>query len=167
MADTPTHSLENALARSELDANTSLKAAQAVVLALKKYRNALSVGNLKDLEGAMNEIEEAEATLRQQIATGKAGWGFDVDSYLNNGDFVREILSTAAQKGVRIFERDDRLYSYPVLVRLVPSERGVRIDKVREKKLRPTLRRYRRSRLVSSRKRSSQHYTRLIRRQCN
>lgn len=139
MEDTPTRSLEKSLARSESDANASLRIAQTVVLALKKYRKALTVGNLKELDMAMNEVEKVEFALRQQIATTKAGWDFDVDSYLNSDAFIKEVLATAEQKGVRIFERDDRLYSYPVLVRIVPSERLVRIDKTREKRLRPTV----------------------------
>ncbi len=139
MEDTPTRSLEKSLARSESDANASLKIAQAIVLALKKYRNALAVGNLKDLNAAMSEVEKVELALRQQIATTKAGWNFDVDSYLNSGAFIKEVLAAAGQKGVSIFERDDRLYSYPVLVRVIASERQVRIDKKREKRLRPTV----------------------------
>lgn len=131
--------LEKSLARTELDAGVSLKAAQAVVQTLKKYCVALKVGNLKDLQVAINDIEKAELTLRQQIANTKASWDFDVDSYLNSNAFIKEVMATGEQKGVRIFERDDRLYCYPVLIRVVPSERMVRIDKTGEKRLRPTV----------------------------
>jgi len=139
MEDAPNRSLEKSLARSESDAIAGLRAAQAVVSAIKKHRNALAAGNLKDLDTAMNEVEKAELVLRQQISTTRAGWDFDVDSYLNSSDFIKEVLATAGQKGVRLFERDDRIYSYPVLVRVIPSERLVRIDKNREKRLRPTV----------------------------
>jgi len=131
--------LEKSLARTELDAGVSLKAAQAVVQTLKKYCAALKVGNLKDLQVAINDVEKAELALRQQIATTKASWDFNVDSYLNSNAFIKEILATGEQKGVRIFERDDRLYCYPVLIRIVPSERLVRIDRTSEKRLRPTV----------------------------
>jgi hypothetical protein len=131
--------LEKSLTRTESDATISLKAAQNVVSALKKYGNALKVGNLKDLQMAMNDVEKAELTLRQQIATTKASWDFDVDSYLNSGAFIKEVLAAAEQKGVRIFERDDRLYSYPVLVRVIPSDHIIRIDKTADKRLRPSV----------------------------
>jgi len=134
----PLLSLENALARSELDATASLKAAHGVVLAIRKYATALKVGNLKELQPAAAEIEKAELALRQQIVTARAGWTFDVDTYLNTS-FVNEMLSVAAQKGVRIFERDERLYCYPVLVRVLLSEWAVQIDKTREKRLRPSV----------------------------
>lgn len=139
MQEAPARSLEKSLAKSESDAVASLKVAQMMLLALKKYRNALAVGNLKDLNAAMNEVEKVELALRQQIATTRAGWDFDVDSYLNSGAFVKEVLAIAEEKGICVFERDERLYIYPVLVRIIPSERVVRIDKTKEKRLRPTV----------------------------
>ncbi|MFA4835220.1 MAG: hypothetical protein WC749_04005 [Dehalococcoidia bacterium] len=139
MEETVAPNLEKSLARTELNAGISLKAAQAVVQTLKKYCNALKVGNLKDLQVAINDVEKAELALRQQIATTKASWDVDVDAYLSSNAFIKEILAMGEQKGIRIFERDDRLYCYPVLVRVVPSERLVRIDRTGEKRLRPTV----------------------------
>ncbi len=69
MEETVAAYLEKSLARTELDAGVSLKAAQAVVQTLKKYCNALKVGNLKDFKWAINDVEKAELALRQQIAT--------------------------------------------------------------------------------------------------
>ena len=139
MEENITPSLEKALAGSEADAANSLKAAQGVSLALKKYARVLKEGNLKEIQSVMNDVEKAELVLRQQIATAKEGWNFDIEAYFNSGNFVKEILSTAEQKGVRLFERDDRLYSYPVLVRVMASERSVLIDKAKDKRIRPTV----------------------------
>ncbi|MBF8264415.1 MAG: hypothetical protein HW384_279 [Dehalococcoidia bacterium] len=131
--------LEKALAKTEEDANASLKAAQAVVTVLRRFHKAATLGNLRDLHNAIEAAEKAELGLRQQIATSKAGWDFNEEAYLGDGSFTREILDIARQKGVGIFERDDRLYCYPVLIRVSASERAVLIDKVREKRLRPAV----------------------------
>jgi hypothetical protein len=139
MEETTSPSLEKALAAAEIDAGNSLRATQTVNLALKKYLRILKEGNLKEIQAAMNDVEKAELLLRQQITTSREGWNFDIDAYLYSGAFVKEILSTAEQKGVRLFERDDRLYSYPVLVRVLTSERSVLIDKAREKRIRPSV----------------------------
>jgi hypothetical protein len=139
MEESPlTLNLEDSLARTESDTAATLRMAQAVVIAIKKYANALKVGHLKDLQPAANEIEKAELALHQQIATTLAGWSFDIDTYLNTA-FIKEVLAAAEQKGVRIFERDERLYCYPVLVRVLPAEWSVQIDKTKEKRLRPTV----------------------------
>jgi len=131
--------LESALAGSAAAAENTLKAAQMVNQALKKYARVLKEGNLKEIGPAMNEVEKAEMALRQQIAVAKEGWNFDVEGYLNSGSYVKEVLALAAQKGVPVFERADRLYSYPVLVRVLPAEKAVLIDKAKEKRLRPSL----------------------------
>ena len=134
-----TSNLEKALASTEADAMNTQKALHLVGLALKKYLNATKIGNLKEIQTAINEVEKSELALRQQVAVTKEGWNFDIDAYLGGSDFIKEILAVAEQKGVRIFERDDRLYCYPVLVRVLPSERTVLIDKAKEKRLRPTV----------------------------
>lgn len=129
--------LEKALAKTEQDAEMSLKAARAVVASLAKFRNAAKLGTLKELHAAIETAEKTEALLRQQIANTKAGWDFNEEAYLMDGSFIREVLDTAKQKGVSIYERDDRLYCYPVLIRVLPGERAVQINKTKEKKLRP------------------------------
>jgi hypothetical protein len=105
---------------------------------VKRVRAAAQVGDLKDLRPALAAAEQALAALRQQFANARAGWDFDEDAYFANGLFPRELLDTAARLNVRIYEQDDRLYSYPALIRVVPADRAVLIDKTRERRLRPT-----------------------------
>src|SRR5437762_14062541 len=40
---------------------------------------------------------------------------------------------------VAMFEQDDQLYCYPSLVRVLPAERAVLIDRTRERRLRPSV----------------------------
>lgn len=160
--------LEKALAGTEEDANVSLRAAQGVLAALRRFRNAAKLGNLKELHAAIENAERAEVALRQQIAISKDGWVFNEETYLADGSFTKEILDTARQKGVGIFERDDRLYCYPVLVRVLPGDRTVLIDKVKEKRLRPSvlvnhLRNCRRDRPALSQRLSWRRFTTLMR----
>ena len=39
---------------------------------------------------------------------------------------------------MKIFEQDERLYCYPFLIRIIPNELAVQIDKTKEKRLRPS-----------------------------
>ena len=132
MDDISNNTLEKALSRSEADALIALKSMHTFLSAMKRYAIDLKVGKVSDFQSAMNEIEKFELVVRQQIATMKAGWTFDVDTYLNSGAFIKEILAVAEQKSVRVYERDERIYSYPNLVRLFSSERAVSIDKKKE-----------------------------------
>ncbi len=114
-------SLEKSLAKTESDAEVALKAAGAVVSSLKKFRVAAQVGNLRDLRKAIEVSEQAIATLRQQFANAKEGWDVDEEAYLSSSAFRSELLQTAKQMAVKIFEQDDRLYCYPFLIRILPN----------------------------------------------
>ena len=48
-------------------------------------------------------------------------------------------MDTAEKMGVTMYERDDRLFCYPALLRVLPSERAVAVDRRRERHLRPSV----------------------------
>jgi hypothetical protein len=131
--------LEDALARTEADAEDVLKAAAAVTKSLKRFRAAAHVGNLRELRPAIDAAERALAELGEQLEQARVGWDFDEETYFANGLFPREVLDTAERKGVRIFEQDERLYCYPSLIRVLPGDRSVMIDKARERRVRPSV----------------------------
>lgn len=133
------NSLEKALARTETDADVALKTATAAVSSLKKFRTAAQTGNLRELRKSIDTAEQAITALRQQFTNAKEGWNFDEETYLSNKGFISEILDSAGQIDLKIFEQDDRLYCYPFLIRILPGERSVLIDKVRERRLRPAV----------------------------
>lgn len=132
-------SLEQALARTEADADAAFKAANTVVGALKKYRTAAHVGNLRDLRTTIATAEQALDALQQQVEVVKEGWDFDEQAYFANGAFAQELLATAQRMHVQLFEQDELLYSYPSLIRVLPNDRAVTIDKQRERRLRPSV----------------------------
>ena len=133
------NNLEKSLAKTESDAEAAFKGARSVVSSVKKFHSAAQVGNLPDLRKAIEAAEQAIAALRQQFANAKEGWDFDEDAYLSGSGFRSELLDTARQMGLKISEQDDRLYCYPFLIRILPTERTVLINKTREKRLRPSV----------------------------
>jgi hypothetical protein len=132
-------SLERALAQTQSDADAVMKAAAAVSAAVKRLRTAAQVGNLREMGPSITAAEQAITALSQQFANAKDGWDFDEDAYFGNGSFIRELQETADRLSVQIYEQDDRLYCYPTLVRVLPNDRAVEIDKKRERRLRPTV----------------------------
>lgn len=83
--------------------------------------------------------DQAITALRQQFANAKEGWDFDEEAYLSSRDFLSEILQTAKQMGMKVFEQDDRLYCHPVLITVSPNEKTVSIDRKREHCIRPSV----------------------------
>ena len=132
-------SLEKALAKTESDADAAFKAATTTVSSLKKFRAAAHSGDLRELRKTIEVADQAIAALRQQFANAKAGWDFDEEAYLSGSTFRSELLETARQLAVKMFEQDNKLYCYPFLIRILPNERSLLIDKVRERRLRPSV----------------------------
>lgn len=132
-------SFESALEAAERQAEAALKAAGAVTRELKKAKAAAAGGQARDLRRSLQAAEAAAAQLSE--ATGAAGAGFDFDeqSHMASGAYVKELLATAAEAGLAMFEEDDRLLCYPSLVRVLPSESAVDVDKKRERRLRPSV----------------------------
>jgi hypothetical protein len=103
MQDDRPLSLEEALARTESDSEAVLKAAGTATKAVKRFRAAAQVGNLRELRPALTAAEQAVAGLSQELARAKAGWDFDEEAYFANGLFPRELVASAERLNVRIF----------------------------------------------------------------
>src|SRR5438270_6297773 len=136
--DTP-QSLEAALRQTEADSDASLKAATVLTGSLKRFRSVIHDGNLRDVNAALVAVEESLAALQQQVATTRERWDFDATSYFDSGAYTSELLETAASMQLAMFEQDDRLYCYPSLLRVLPAERTILIDRTRERRLRPSV----------------------------
>ena len=107
--------------------------------AIQKLSKAVELGNLRDLERLRQAAQAAGEASAQQAAL-CVPLEFNVAAYLApSGGYFAELVKTAQQEGVGVYERDGVLFCYPVLVRLVPEARAVRIDKKLEFNLHPKL----------------------------
>jgi hypothetical protein len=133
------HQLEAALQQTETDTDASLKAVAAVTKSLKRFRQVVHDGNLRELTAALSAVQQTVHALEQQVTATAERWDFDETSYFAGGGYTRELLETAARMQVAIFEQDERLYCYPSLVRVLASERSIMIDRARDRRLRPSI----------------------------
>jgi hypothetical protein len=130
---------ERALHQTEADADASLKGAMAATSSLKRLRSVVHDGNLREVRSALAAAEQTVNALQQQVARTVNGWDFDEARYFGSGAYIHELLETAARMQLHIFEQDDRLYCYPSLLRVLPAERSILIDRTRERRLRPSI----------------------------
>ncbi|MDQ3617060.1 MAG: hypothetical protein M3393_10685 [Actinomycetota bacterium] len=131
--------LEAALAATEERVNAALKATAAVTRELKKAKTGAERGQLRELRRALGNAVSlaADATRAAEVA----GVSFDLDEkdYLESGSFAKELLEAAVSQDLAMFEADDRLLCYPSLVKVLPGDAAVEIDRRREKRLRPSV----------------------------
>ncbi len=135
----PDSNLESALARTEGDADSCLTAASGVATSLKRLRTAARAGNLREIRRGLEAAEQSIAALGQQFANTVEGWNFDDEGYLSGEAYLEELVQTAQRQGLSLYRQDDQIYCYPSLLRVLPAERAVSIDRVRERRLRPTV----------------------------
>lgn len=134
--------LEEALSRTEVDAQATVRAANNAARSAKRLAAATHIGDLSGLERALAEIDSAVQTLRLQLTNTKDGWTFNAASYAQDGRLLTEIKEAAEAAGLSVHEEDTRLFSYPVLLRVSASASGdiaVTFDKKRVKGIRPSV----------------------------
>jgi hypothetical protein len=130
---------EETLATTERELDGALRAANIAVRELKRALASARTGQVRDLRKALSAARTAAAGLADGTRALDDGFDFDDQAYLASGAYVKELLVEAEARGVVIVEDDDRLLCYPSLLRLLPGDAVIEIDKVRERRLRPSV----------------------------
>jgi hypothetical protein len=138
MTNQPT-TLEEALQNVERDADAALKSLAAALKAAKRAKAAAALGQIRDLQQAM----EAVVGLADQAAGAandlRAGWRFNVGEWFTSGEYAKELLASAAEAGVAAFESDDRILCYPAIVQVSAADATVVVDKKKDRRVRPSV----------------------------
>jgi hypothetical protein len=131
--------MEQALARTERDADAALKAADRVVKGLRQLKHAAEHGEVRRLRGSADALQQSIVALQQEVAHAAGSWNFDEESYMRDGRYARELLDRARAANLQMTEQDDRLYAYPMLITIDPARRAVLVDRKPERRIRPSI----------------------------
>ena len=103
------------------------KAAEGLVSGLKRVRRAARFGQVseivKGLDGLDARISDAQSAARDL----SGAWNFDASSYLADGRFLADLKAAAAEQNLAMFERDGRIYCFPLLLRVDANQSAVRV----------------------------------------
>lgn len=131
---------EDAFTNAENAAATVARAANNLASLAKQMQRAAQGGNISNLKRSAERLANAVSLVRQEVDNAVKAWPFDDDQedrYLRES-YVDELRKVAEQKGLRIHDRDGRLISHPSVVRVLPGEKAVRIDRRRVPTIRPS-----------------------------
>ena len=131
--------LEETLTGTERAVDSALKSAGLVTRELRKALAGARSGQVRDARKALAAELAAADSLAEEARGLHDGFDPNEQEYLASGGYTKELLAAAEAKGVTIFEEEDRLLCYPSLLRVVPGEAAVEIDKVRERRIRPSV----------------------------
>lgn len=138
-ADGGAGTLEDTLAAAERAVDSALRSATAVTRELRKALAGARNGQIRDARKALGGAQAAAAALGAETRALSDGFDPREHEYLASGGYVKELLAAAEARGVKIFEEEDRLLCYPSVVRVLPGEAAVEIDRVRERRVRPSV----------------------------
>jgi hypothetical protein len=130
--------MEAMLAATEREVDAALRGATAAVRELKRALGAARTGHVRDLRKSLIAARDAAGGLADGTRLLADGFQFDEHAYLSSGGYVKELLAEAEARGLSIVEDDERLLCYPSLLRVLPSDAAIEVDKVRERRLRPS-----------------------------
>jgi hypothetical protein len=138
-ADGDAGTLEETLAATERAVDAALKSAATVTRELRKALAGARTGKVRDARKALAGAQAMATGLAAQTRELSDGFDPDEQAYLASGGYVKELLAAAQARGVTIFEEDDRLLCYPSLLRVLPGDAAVEIDRRRERRIRPSV----------------------------
>jgi hypothetical protein len=130
---------EAALSATQSGAEATLKSAGGVTRELRKARVAAAGGQVRELRRALDAAAGMATELAAALNDGRASFDIDETAYMASGEYAKELLATAAEQGVAMFEEDERLLCYPSLIRVVPGDGVIEVDRRRERRLRPSV----------------------------
>jgi hypothetical protein len=131
--------LEEALQAVERDADSAIRSLGAALKAAKKAKSAAAVGQIRELQQAMDATASLAAAATGVAEDLRAGWRFDVGEWFESGEYAKELLSTAAEVGVKAFESDERILCYPAIVQVSAADAAVVVDKQKDRRIRPSV----------------------------
>ena len=137
MSNHPTN-LETSLQALEREVDGAQKALGAALKEVKRAKAAAAVGQVREIAQALDNAAQLADQAAGTVGDVRDGWRFDVAGWFSSGEYVKELLATAADAGLDVFESDERLLCYPAVVQVSPADLSVSIDKRRDRRVRPS-----------------------------
>lgn len=131
---------EQAFSATEKAAAATRASAEELIKLAKQLEKASKEGNIAVLKRVQGRLDAALGSLGQTVTNAVKAWPLpdnEEEQYLKEG-YSAELRRVASERGLDIHERDDRLISHPSIVRILPGERAVRIDKKKVPSIRPS-----------------------------
>ena len=125
---------------TENAAASAVRAANGLSSLAKQLQKAAQDGNIGNMKRSVERLANAVSLIRQEVDNAVNAWPFDPEGeerYLS-ASYIEELKEAATRRNLRIHERDGRLISHPSVIRILPADRAVRIDRRRVSTIRPS-----------------------------
>lgn len=131
---------ERGFADAERAASEAGKVVATMAGAVKQLQKAASEGDLQKMRKSSERLAPILESTRQEIANARSAWPFspeEEEEYLRES-YAREVIDAAKAESLPIQQRDEGLVVFPSILRILPSERAVRINRKKVQAVRPS-----------------------------
>ena len=131
---------ERAFARTEDAAAAAVKSAADLGKLAKQLEKAAKEGNIGAVKRVSERFDAALRDVEQAANSAAQSWALtdaEEQQHLRDG-YASELQRVASEQGLNIYERDGRLIASPSIVRILPADKAVRIDRKQSSTLRPS-----------------------------
>ncbi len=129
---------EEELISLDVSLEKAQKAAEGLVNGLKQVRRAARVGNISEIVRGLDGLKSRLADAQSAAPDLSSAWPFDASAYMADGRFLADLKAAAAEQKLEMFERDGRIYCFPLLLRIDANQSSVRVGRKIERRVRPS-----------------------------
>lgn len=131
---------EARFAEAERAAGKASGAVSVLAAELKHLRRAASMGDIPKMRKIAGQISSALSAVEEQVASAQDAWPLlpEAEEEYLRFSYAHELVEAAKGVGLRIQQRDNVLVAFPLIVRVLPYERAVGIDRKKIHTLRPS-----------------------------
>jgi len=130
--------LETALAAVESQTDRALQAASEITKAVRHAKSAAATGKLADMEKSIAQARQQLGILQERMSMLEDSWTFDSARYFESGSYSRELIAAVEKEEMKAVERDGRVLCYPSVLRILPAEQSLEIDRKKQRGVRPS-----------------------------
>ncbi len=132
-------SFEQACSDTESAADETRKSATKVVSQARALAKAAQTGNISAIKRTKEKLKDSLKDLEVMVeATDHWPYSDEEEQDLFVHQFTDELKVATAEIGLDIYERDGVLISYPSIVRVLPTDRAVKVNRKKISTVRPT-----------------------------
>lgn len=127
---------DDALEKLEASVSDAQRSAEALTKALRRLRGAARSGHVAEIDKGLAAVAQQGADAAEEARKLPAAWNFDIKSHFAAG-YLDELNEAAAAAGIKLFEKDGRIYCFPLLLRLDAKGALIRVGKNLVRGIRP------------------------------
>jgi hypothetical protein len=131
---------EQGFAEAERTASAAGKVVGVLAGAVKQLEKAAAEGDLFKMRKACERLSTVVESTRQDVLNARSAWPFSAeeeDVYLRES-YAGEVMETAKAENLPIQRRDEGLIVFPSILRILPGERAVKINRKKVQAIRPS-----------------------------